>query len=192
MNRLIVAIALFATVAFNAFSQGIGIFELTNVGTTADRHIYVGEYLGPTKASGNGYQIAIYWGPAGTSDEGAMVQVGAETGFLTGPGEGQFNAGTRTIFGLSEDGGVAALQGRAWDISSGASYEAALANPEGRTGKGPIFDMKTKDPSDLMEEVPRIGYDPGWTGFAIVPEPSTWGLALLGAAGLLLFGRRRD
>jgi hypothetical protein len=192
MIRLIVAIGLLASVGFNAFAQGIGTFEFMNVGVTPDRLIYVDNYLGPVKAAGTGYQIAVYWGPSG-APENALVQLGAPTTFLDSPGEGQFNGGARTIFGLSEDGGVVALQARAWDVSSGASYEEALANPAGRTGKGPVFDMKLKDPSDPFEPIPRLGYAAGWQGFAIaVPEPSTGALAAIGVAGLVLLRRRRQ
>src|SRR5687767_4654852 len=112
MNRRIVAITLSIIVSISAFGQGVGVFEFTNVGTTADRHIYVGEYLGPVKASGIAYRIAIYCGPAGTTDEAALQQLGGSSGFLTAEGAGQFIGGGRTLFGLSEDGGVVTLQAR--------------------------------------------------------------------------------
>ena len=196
MNRLIVAITLIAAAGFNASGQGVGTFEFMNVGVTPDRLIYLDNYdpSNPSapKPEGPGYQIAVYWGPSGTTDENALVQVGASTPFLTSAGAGQFNGGGRTIFGLSEDGGVVALQARAWDVSTGTTWEQAFANPAGRTGKGPVFEMKTKDPSDIFEPLPRLGYAPGFVGFAIaVPEPSTWALAGLGVAGLFLLRRRR-
>lgn len=194
MNKRIVAIGLIAYASLNAHGQGIGTFEFMNVGVPDNRQIYIDDYLTGPKASGNDYQIAVYWGPAGTADENALVQVGASTGFLTGPGAGQFNGGARTIFGLSEDGGVAAFQARAWDASTGhTTWEQAAADPAGRVGKGPVFDMKTKDPSDFGEALPRLGYAIGWQGFAItpVPEPSTWALAGLGIIGLLIFSHRR-
>ena len=192
MNRLIVAIGLLATAGFNAFAQGIGALDFMNVGVTPDRLIYVDQYMGPDKASGTGYKIALYWGPSGTTDENALVQAGAAAVFLNPPGEGQFNGGGRTLSGLSEGGAVVALQARAWDVSTGATWEDAMANPAGRTGKGAVFEMKLKDPSDPFEPLPRVGYAPGWLGFAIaVPEPSTWALAALGVGGLFMFVRRR-
>jgi hypothetical protein len=196
MNRSIVAIALLITATFHAFGQGgIGTFEMSNVGTTADRQIYVGEYMGPVKAAGDGYRIAIYWGPEGTIDENALIQVGASAVFLTDGGAGQFSDSTRTIFdpGAMTDGPVLTFQARAWDFSTGSTWEQAAANPLGAIGKGPLFEMKTKDPFNPSELFPpRIGDAAGWRGFAItvVPEPSIWGLALVGAAGLLLFRRR--
>jgi hypothetical protein len=186
MNRWIIAITLLVIPTLHAFGQG-GVFEFSNVGTTPDRHIYVGEYMGPVKAEGPGYQIAIFYGPEGTSDDSALVQLGASIGFLT---QGQFSGGVRPISSL-DPGPVFAFQARAWDSSTGdATWAQAVANPNGRYGKGPVFDMKTKDPFDPSEQTPKIGEAAGWRGFAIIPEPSVWGIALLGAAGLLLFRRR--
>lgn len=195
MNKLIVAIGLVVYASFNAPGQGVGTFEFMNVGVTADRQIYVDEFMGPVKAAGTGYRIAVYWGPAGTTDENALVQVGGSTPFLDSLAEGQFNGGERTIFGLSENGAVVALQGRAWDASTGhATWAQAAADPNGRVGKGPVFEMALKDPIGFpLDPLPRLGYAQGWVGFAItpVPEPSTWALAGLGIAGLLLFSRWR-
>jgi len=194
MNRTIIAIALILVVRIHAFGQSQGVFELSNVATSPDRHIYVGDYMGATKAEGSAYQIAIFWGPSGATDENALVQLGSSIGFLTGGGAGQFSGGTKTIFdpGGSSDGGVFTFQARAWDASTGATWGAAAANPAGRIGKGPVFQMKTKDPFDLLEGTPRIGDAAGWRGFAIaVPEPSTWVLAALGMSTLVVMGMRK-
>jgi PEP-CTERM motif-containing protein len=199
MNRSIVAIALLITATFHAFGQGMGgqgIFDVSNVGTTPDRQIYVGEYMGPVKAEGDGYKIAVYWGPEDTTDENALVLLDVPIGFLILGGAGQFNAGrTYRVFDPSAmtDGPVLTFQARAWDSSTGATWEQAAANPIGAVGKGPIFEMKTKDEFNPSEPfTPRIGDAAGWRGFAItvVPEPSVWGLALVGAATLLFFRRR--
>jgi hypothetical protein len=196
MNRCIIAIGLFITLTIHALGQGgTGTFEFSNSGTTPDRHIYIGEYMGTVKPQeGDNYRIAIFWGPEGTLDENALVQVGAPTGFLPGPaGSGQFSAGERTITdpGAAMDGPVLTFQARGWDRLTGETWEAAAANPIGAIGKGPMFEMKTKDPFNLFEPLPRIGDAAGWRGFAIaVPEPSAWGLALLCATTLLFFRRR--
>src|SRR5687767_12672073 len=97
MKRSIVTIGLFITLTIHGFGQGTGVFEFSNAGQPADDLIYIGEYMGPVKAEGDGYQIAIFWGPAGTTDENALVQAGTSSGFLTGADAGQFSAGERAI-----------------------------------------------------------------------------------------------
>jgi hypothetical protein len=187
--KSILAVGLFLGANIFAFAQG-GIFNFSNVGTTDDRHIYIGEYLTGPKAEGDGYQIAIFWGPAGASDENALIQVGSSTGFLTSPGEGRFLGGARTITGQG-NGPVLSFQARAWDASTGNTWAEAAANPAGRIGKGPIFEMETKDPTDLNDPTPNIGDAAGWRGFAIaVPEPSVFALALLALPALALVRRR--
>src|SRR5688572_21367068 len=92
MNRCIIAIGLLFSITIHALGQGgTGTFELSNSGTTPDRHIYVGEYMGTAKPQdGDNYRIAIFWGPENTTDENLLVQVGAASGFLAGPaGAGQ-------------------------------------------------------------------------------------------------------
>lgn len=189
--KSILVIGLFLGANISAFAQGAGgIFNFSNVGTTDDRHIYIGEYLTGPKPEGDGYQIAIFWGPAGTSDENALAQIGASTGFLTSPGEGRFLGSTRTITGQG-NGPVLSFQARAWDASTGNTWAEAAANPAGRIGKGPIFEMKTKDPTNFGEPTPNIGDAAGWRGFAIaVPEPCVFALALLALPALALFRRR--
>src|SRR5688572_2196581 len=156
MNKTIVVIGLMVSLNIHAYGQGIGIFEMSNVATSPDRQIYLDHFLTGPKPEGDAYKIAIFWGPEGTIDENALIQVGNPTGFIIGAG-GQFSDGLRTIVdpGATIDGPVAAFQARAWDVSSGATWAAAVANPDGRTGKGPIFEMRTKDPFDLtVPDVP--------------------------------------
>src|ERR671925_2303836 len=98
MNISIIASALSLIVTIHAFGQGIGVFEASNVGPIEAGHIYVGEYLGPVKAEGDAYKIAIFWGPSGTTDENSLVQIGSTMSFLTAGGAGQFSGSGRTIF----------------------------------------------------------------------------------------------
>src|SRR5688572_16042897 len=99
MNKTIVVVGLTVSLNIHAYGQGFGIFEMSNVGTTPDRHIYLDQYLTGPKPEGDGYKIAIFWGPEGTLDENALTQLGDPTGFIVGPGAGQFISDTlRTVF----------------------------------------------------------------------------------------------
>jgi len=170
-----------------------GEVTFTNLPGNEGRRIYVldestGQLVG---ADGTTYRIALYWAPSGTVDEAAFVQVGAPTSFLTAINAGLFFGGTRTI-NTATPGPVVAFQCRAWAIAYGDSYEIALSQGIG-TGKGPIFEMKTKDPFNPLEIRPAISTASGFRGFTIlVPEPSTATLCLLSACSLLLLRRRRQ
>ena len=190
MDKILLTITLLLVAVGQSFAQGV--IDFSNVGTTPDRHIYIGEYLtGSKPQQGEGYLITLWYGPAGTTDESVMVQLGAATDFLPSPGEGRFSGGTRTVPGPGA-GPVVAFQARAWHDSMGATWAAAVANAGGRVGKGPIFDFKTKDPFNIFEQTPTIGSAPGWVGFAIaVPEPSTIALVFLAAPALLMLRRKR-
>lgn len=190
MDKILPSIALLFVAVIQSPAQGV--VNFSNVGTTPDRHIYVGEYLtGSKPQEGEGYVITLWYGPAGTADENVLIQIGNPTDFLPPPGEGQFSGGTRDVPGPGM-GPIVAFQARAWHTSMGATWAEAVANPGGQIGKGPVFDFKTKDPFNIFEQTPDIGSAPGWRGFAIaVPEPSTIALIGLAAPALLLLRRKR-
>jgi hypothetical protein len=116
-------------------------------------------------------------------------------GFLTSV-TGVFFGGGRTITGPFPNGAVVALQSRAWTFIAGIpnTYEAVVASglPGAAAGKGPVFDMKLKDPTNPLETIPHIWQAVGWRGYMIgIPEPSTLALGALGVAALLLLRRKR-
>jgi len=203
--RAFVLASLTLLIACDLHAQGSGIVTFSNVGATPDRRILVYEG-GVGGYAGAGYAIALYWGPAGTTDDRNMVQIGGSAGFLStaGVGTGIFFGGGRTInTGQPVNGPVLAFQARGWCTAGGTitTYEQALASGMVATGKGPVFDLKTKDPTDATELTPNIGQAAGWRGFAImsldgghicIPEPSTIGLGVLGAGLLMLLHRRRQ
>ena len=190
----------------NMYAQGTatGTLSFTSVGATQDKRIWVndtGNALDGQRAGGGtgGYSVALYWGAAGTTDDRNLVQIGASTAMLgtTGGADttaaGTYFGGGRTITGQSVAGPVLAFQVRGWTTASGATYEAALASGAGRAGKGPVFDLKTKNPSDATELNPNLWQATGYRGFGltIIPEPSVIGLGLLGAGALLMLRRRK-
>jgi hypothetical protein len=189
----------------NLCSQGIVSFS--SVGAPADKRVYFVNWywngwvmvFDDPVPLGAGYQIALYWGPAGATDDRNLVQIGGSANFLTGTSAGTFFGGHRTITGIAP-GAVVAFQARAWNSAAGNSYEQAINSASGIAGKGPVFEMKTKDPGNALETTPNIWQAPGWRGFRmgpggyseiIIPEPSTISLGVLGLGAVLLGIRRR-
>ena len=169
------------------WAQGTGIINFANNGAADDRRIWVYGPGGETRAAGSAYQIALYWGNQGTPEQ-ALVQVGNPVGFLTGTAAGQFVGGNRTL-NTVVNGAVVTVQARAWAQIPGVpnSYEAVLAAGLGGVARGPVFDVKSKDPTNPQELATPLGNAAGWRGFAIiVPEPSTITLGAVGSALLLL------
>jgi len=185
--------------SLNLRAQGSGVVSYTTVGAPFDKRVYLfytGRAEDSVALSGTGYQTALYWAPAGTTDDRTMVQIGQAVGFLTGANAGTFFGGGRTINGISANGGVVALQSRAWSFVAGIpnTYEAVVASglPGVNAGKGPVFDMKLKDPTNPLETIPNIWQAAGWRAYMIgIPEPSTLALGALGIAALLLLRRKR-
>ena len=196
--RMFVLAVLAILITHDLCAQGSGIVTFSSVGATPDRRIAVVEGGVQGYASGTAYAIALYWGAASETDERNMVQIGPAANFLTGAAAGTFFGGGRTINAGSVNGPVLSFQARGWCTAGGTltTYEQALASGMVATGKGPVFDLKTKDPTDATELTPNIGQAAGWRGFYImsldgghicIPEPSSIALSLFGAASLLLF-----
>lgn len=149
--------------------------------------VYTGSLL-----QGTGYTFAVYYGAASVVDPGALTLLYSTT-FRTAtanvsPAGLIVSANGFVVPGVAA-GEQAKLQIRVWDNAGGTinSYDNAitrgntalfLSNPLGGIGTGgPVL---TPDMT-------------GWTSFNIytVPEPSTFVLAGLGAASLLIFRRRK-
>lgn len=165
--------------------------SLTGAGplsTPAGATAYTGALL-----SGTGYTFAVYYGAASVIDPSALTLLASAT-FRTSTGSGALPAGLITTITDVVVPGVAAgaqakLQVRVWDNAGGTinSYDNAITRGQsalflssplgGTTTAGPVI-------------------TPSMTGFEsfniyTVPEPSTFVLAGLGAASLLIFRRRK-
>jgi hypothetical protein len=181
---LLTAAAILATL--NMYGQGTGTMSFTSVGAPDTKKI-----TDPTGAfAGAGYQAALYWGSnLAETDDRNLTQIGAAANLLTGTSAGTFFGGGRTITtpGSTVNGPVLTFQVRAWQGGAGSSYDTAQAR-----GKGPMFQYKTKDPTNPLETTPSLYQAPGYLGFQVViPEPSVIGLGLLGAGTLLMLRRRK-
>ena len=133
-----------------------------------------------TLLSGGGFTAELL---AGTS-AGSLSPVGLPTPFLTGAEAGYFSGGIRTIDSVLP-GGLAFVQIRAWQLSTGPTYDFAfnrglieMTVQTGGIGGGP--------PGNLIGMQPFcIG------GFGCVPEPSTLALLFLGGVFLTAHLQRR-
>jgi hypothetical protein len=175
MKKLIVAAAVGLT-AIGAFGQG-----LLNVGnrvTAAGIDAPVFDKDGVTRLAGADYLAQAYVGLT----EGSLVPVGTALAFRTGAAAGYITSTGIAVSGIA--GGTAAfVQLRAWKVSSGATYEAAAAT-------GDNFGL-SKTIQVTLTAAPAAPADmAGLASFALVPEPSTLALGVLGVAALLL--RRRN
>jgi hypothetical protein len=184
MKKLLTTIAA-VLATLNMYAQGTVIFS--NLGGTTDKQVWLGSVGGggTVAPAGTQYDVALYYDPAGTgSADAAFVQIGNSAGRLITAG--QFSAGNRTIpASAAGAGGVVDFQVRGWNRAFGTSYETALAS--GNVGKSTVFKMDTAAGTEQpMSVLGSASYTTGWTGFAIVPEPSAIALGLIGASALLL------
>jgi hypothetical protein len=96
---------------------------------------------------------------------------------------GTWSGGIRTLTGMTL-GSTVVLQVRAWDTTTGATFDAALRRGISQTFTYTIPAAGTPPPSAFFME--------GFRSFTVpVPEPSGIGLALLGVSAVLILKRRR-
>jgi hypothetical protein len=172
MKKILITAAA-VLVSVTVFGQG----QLTfgNIGGGVDAPIF--DNAG-AKLDGSNYMAQLYAGPSGTA-EASLVAVGAAIPFLSGAGAGYFTPAVRTISGV-DSGANAAVQVRAWDVTSGSTWEAATIR-----GQSSVIDPQVlgggTTPATSMSSL---------QSFSLVPEPSTIALGLIGAVALV-FARRR-
>jgi hypothetical protein len=129
----------------------------------------------------------LYFGPAGTPEANLvpLLPIAGTSAVLAGR---IANTAIDVPLGVVPAGGTATFQIWAWQ-SSFASYAAAVAGGGG-TGKSVLFNSATSAAGPPPP--PPISLAGLYPGFAVtIPEPSTFALAGLGAAALLLFRRRK-
>jgi len=174
-----------------AFGQGTVFFanDAVTLPSPPDRLIRFAENLAP--ATGTNIQVQLYVG----ADAGSLNPISAAPGRL--------RASTTTIPGVWSGGGDRTLTGfnfgqqvflqvRAWDINDGATFEAASLNVNRQGYLGTSTPFLYQIPTSASSPPPEF-FMVNFSGFNIVPipEPSTFALAGLGAAALLIFRRRK-
>jgi len=150
--------------------------------TPAGTQTYAGALL-----QGTGFSAELWAANGAGQNEAALALVpGSLTTFRTGATLGGTPAPlTLPVPGVPA-GGTGTFQIRAWDNSTGATY--ALATTK---GKSALFDV-----SGLGDGVLTLPADfANFRSFnlvgSVIPEPSTFVLAGLGAAALVIFRRRK-
>lgn len=179
--------------------------------TAANRYVYFGavgpgavlpsfpNFLGsadPNRVTGTTY-VAGLWYLAGANRGGEMGTAGqagrtfafrAATTAEQNRGTWVVPIGASSLFDLAgvNFGAGATLQVRAWDGAKYASFDAALAAND--FGRSEPFNYSAPVQGELN---PNAYLMDNLRAFAIVPEPSTIALGLLGVAGLLALRRRK-
>lgn len=146
-------------------------------------------YTGTTFLSGTGYTLALYAGASSVTDENLLSLVYSTT-FRTGGSAGFITTTTVPIPGV-QPGTSAKFQIRVWDNAGGSITAFANAITRGESAMVLSGALGGTDSNNVV--FPINPDSTGWTAFNIytVPEPSTFVLAGLGAASLLIFRRRK-
>jgi hypothetical protein len=193
MKKLLITSIMSLTAAV-AFGQGTVFFANDSATLTSppDRLIrFEGSNL---PATGTNLQVQLYYG-ATTASAGSLqplssaaARLRASTTTIPGVWSG---GGDRTLTGFNF-GQQVTLQVRVWDIADGSTFENAIANPARQGFSGVSTPFLYNIPATASDPVPNF-FMSNFSGFTIVPvpEPSTFALAGLGAAALLIFRRRK-
>ncbi len=175
-------IAIAAVVVATIAAQAQGTINFANRGAFAANGADA-KVLGVSGAAldGAGFLAQLYVGSSASS----LNAVGSPVPFRTGAAAGFVSASTVTVAGIA-GGSAASVAMRAWDASTGATYDAATVRGSsavlsivlGGGGNPPAV------PADLtgLAGFSLAGAGPG----PVIPEPSTVALGLLGAGALFL------
>ena len=142
------------------------------------------------------YTVGLYVAPQGTTDPNAFTLMGPTTPSQGGIGAGLFNGNpSGGFFVISNNTGqTIAFQVRAWQTTAGSTYELAKNVANAYRGVSPIAGVT---PDTGVAITPNLfGTSAGQIGGfvltpALVPEPSSIALGLLGLGAIALFRRRK-
>ena len=214
MKKLVLA-ALAVTCAVSVFAQGTVVFNNRVVGTVVT-HVYaplagnpsatqVGNGAGDTPAgavnwsaytlaSSPGYLAQLLAANGANQAESSLVAASSPAAtFRTGAAAGFINSSTATLTGVPLDSAVATLEMVAWDNSSG-NYptwaQASVAWLAGTIAAGKSGAFNVNAIGGTLIPAPTLNNLQSFNLYQ-VPEPSSFALAGLGAAALLIFRRRK-
>lgn len=185
MKKVLLIVASVLAAGLSAYAQGTLDFSTKNSGTTPPINAPIVDVSG-AKLDGTAGWAQIFAGPANAA-ESALVAQGSPVNFRTGAAAGYISGGVVTLTGL-DFGSTIAVQIRAWNAAAGTTWAGALASTAAgaATGKSAIFSVTLPAPSSPPPlPTPLLGL--ASQGFAlsanaVIPEPTTIALGLLGAA----------
>jgi len=190
----IIAVAAMATYATSALAQGT--LGFNNSSTTLVQQWTDANNSTLMSVPKNAGSVQMFYAPGGTAYNGSSLTglIANNPGWTLGaitpiaPVNGRFNGGNITLTGIAAGANVSyAIIG--W-TGNYASFDAALAGGAMAGASATAFTMATGGVDPL---VPPPSISTTFTGLTLqpVPEPSTFALAGLGAAALLIFRRRK-
>jgi len=205
MKKLLVAAVLGLAVAGSVKAQGF--IQLYSYGTTSTANIRYGQSAGGTTGTlVDGYTIGLYWAVGSTASAvntligGATPTTGGGNGSMVGTGLnlGTGGGSTATLTG----GEYGNLSNFITDPSVSASvqtitvvlvaYNGANYETSSIRGHSAAFVMTTTlAPATQANQTGNFADPAGFGLSVVVPEPSTFALAGLGLASLLIFRRRK-
>jgi hypothetical protein len=168
--KKILVLAVCIAGCLSAFGQGA--VNFTNGGVGVNSPIF--NVDGTTRLSGAGFMAQLV--VDGTASTTAVAPFSAAA-------PGYFLGGQKRLEGIAPNTTVTATV-RAWDVSTGATWEAA-----GIKGESSPFQLAVTGNADSAPAVLGTALV-GLQSFNLVPEPSTIALAVLGGVALL-FRRRK-
>jgi len=141
--------------------------------------------------SGAGFTAEIWAASGADQPVGSLAAATPTTSFRTGAAAGFFAATTATLTGVALDAAAATLQVRVWDNRGGTitTWAQATADPSILSGASPLFNVNAIGGN--LNTPPNLVGLVSFNVHNIVPEPTTFALAGLGAAALLIFRRRK-
>ena len=182
MNKLFLTVVLTVLIASTGWSQGTVHFaNSVTFATPADRLVRNPDN---TPATGSlttdppTLVVQLYYG----ANAGSLTAHTASPARLRPGSTGLWLGGPRTLSGFAP-GTTLTLEVRAWDMRTGATWEAA-----GIRGQSGTFTYTI--PLDPLSP-PAAYFMEGMRGFTLVPEPSVIGLGLIGVGALFMLRRRK-
>ena len=201
MKKLLLTLTVVAASALTMYGQGRVLFNnlssATGIRVGAQNQGATGGAAGA--AIGANYSAQLLWAPVGTYTETSFLAavlgssasvpfIGTTGGGPTTDGAGLFDGGTiPNPVGTTMPAGNYTMMARAW-FNGGQYATYDLAKTGGRNVGFVIFNQSA---TAFPAGAPTTVFPDFTVGSTIVPEPSTFALAGLGAAALLLFRRRK-